>query len=189
MSTQPASKSYLNGVDLEGLGATIEAVKTQPNLAEFHFRAANEWIDGGHNRSKIQGFYGVGEENTSRKAAFTYDADEPEILLGKDNGANPVEYLLHALAACMTTTLVYHAAARGIAIERIESSLEGDLDLQGFLGLGDNVFPGFAKIRASFKVQADATAAQLEELFKFSPVYSSVSKPVAIEANVEMVRD
>ena len=186
MSTTKANP--LNGVDLQRLGETIEAVQASPDLAKFKFRATNEWVDGGHNRSTIRNFYGVGKEDTSRKAAFTFDADEPDVLLGKDNGANPVEYLLHALAACMTTSMVYHAAARGIAVESVESKLEGDLDLRGFLGLDENVRPGYENIRVTFKVKADATAEQLEELFKFSPVHNSVCQPVNIEAKVEMVK-
>jgi uncharacterized OsmC-like protein len=178
----------VNGVDLQRLTETIEAVQGKPDLAKFKFRATNEWVDGGHNRSTIRNFYGVGQEDTSRKAAFTFDADEPDVLLGKDNGANPVEYLLHALAACMTTSMVYHAAARGIAIESVESKLEGDLDLRGFLGLDENVRPGYENIRVTFKVKADATAEQLEGLFKFSPVHNSVCQPVNVEAKVEMVK-
>ena len=185
MSTTSTIADKANGVDLQRLGETIEAVKAQPDVAKFKFRATNEWIDGGHNRSSIRGFYGAGQEDTSRKVQFTYDADEPDVLLGKDNGANPVEYLLHALAACMTTSMVYHAAARGITIESVESMLEGDLDLRGFLGLDENVRPGYENIRAVFEVKADATAEQLEELFKFSPVCDSVCHPVSVDAKIE----
>jgi uncharacterized OsmC-like protein len=177
----------VNGVDLQRLTETIGAVQAQPELAAFEFRVTNEWIDGGHNRSTVRNFYGVGQEDTSREAAFVFDADEPDVLLGGDNGANPVEYLLHALAACMTTSMVYHAAARGITIESVESQLQGDLDLRGFLGLDENVRPGYENIRATFKVKADTTAEQLEELVKFSPVFNSVCQPVNVEANVEMV--
>ena len=122
-----------NGVDTTRLKETVGAVKTTPDLGRFKFRIENRWIDGGENRSEVNSFYGCGQDQ-SRKAGFTLEADEPEILLGRDKGANPVEHLLHALAACVTTSMVYHAAARGIAIERVETSLEGDLDLQGFSG-------------------------------------------------------
>ena len=188
MTESTTIANTVNGVDLQRLSETIEAVQDRPELAQFKFRAKNKWIDGGHNRSTIQGFYGVGQEDTNRKATFTYDADEPEVLLGKDGGANPVEYLLHALAACMTTAMVYHAAARGIVIESVESTLEGDLDIRGFLGLDDNIRPGYQNIRAAFRVKADATAAQLEELVRFSPVYNSVSNPVNVEAKVEILK-
>jgi uncharacterized OsmC-like protein len=185
MST--ANTKNVNGVDLQRLTETIGAVQADPSLAQFKFRASNEWVNGGHNRSTIRNFYGVGQEGTSRKTTFTFDADEPAALLGLDNGANPVEYLLHALAACMTTTMVYHAAARGITVESVESAFEGDLDLQGFLGLDENVRPGYETIRASFKVKADATPEQLEPLFKLSPVHDSVSRSVQIDAKVEMI--
>lgn len=188
MNQATMTTNLVNGVDLHRLTETVAAVQAQPDLAQFRFRATNEWVDGGHNRSTVRNFYGVGQEDTSRKAAFTVEADEPDVLLGTDKGANPVEYLLHALAACMTTSMVHHAAARGITIESIESEFEGDLDLQGFLGLDDTVRPGYENIRATFKVKADATAEQLEELFRFSPVHNSVCHPVNVEAKVEMVR-
>ena len=187
MSEATTITNVVNGVDLQRLTETVEAVQAQPDLAQFKFNATNEWIDGGHNRSTIRNFYGVGQEVTSRKATFVFDADEPDVLLGKDNGANPVEYLLHALAACMTTSMVYHAAARGITIESVESYLEGDLDLRGFLGLDEDVRPGYESIRATFKVKADASAEQLEELFNFSPVCNSVCQPVNVEAKVLMM--
>ncbi len=187
MSNATTSIQDVNGVDLQRLTDTIEAVNGQPDLAQFRFRARNRWVNGGHNRSKIKDFYGAGGEDTSRKASFVFDADEPDVLLGQDHGANPVEYLLHALAACMTTAMVYHAAARGITIESLESQFEGDLDLRGFLGLDENVRPGYENIRASFKVKADAEAERLEDLFQFSPVFNSVSRPVNIDATVETV--
>lgn len=107
-----------NGVDVQRLGATVQAIQEMPALARFQFRAANRWIDGGHNQTTIRGFYGAGQEDTSRKATFVLDNDEPDVLLGRDNGPNPVEYVLHALAGCITTTLVYHAAARGTGLPK-----------------------------------------------------------------------
>ena len=189
MSTSTLNQTVMNGVDLQRLGETIEAVKSKPDLAQFKFRTTNEWLTGGHNRSTIKDFYGVGSEDTTRKTSFVFDADEPEVLLGKDQAANPVEYLLHALAACMTTSMVYHASARGITIESVESTFEGNLDLQGFLGLSDEVRPGYQQIQASFKVKADAKAEDLKELFKFSPVFNSLTQPVNVEAKVEIVTE
>src|SRR5262245_46798907 len=107
----------INGVDVEKLGATIAAVSGEPTLAEFTFRLENKWIDGGKNRSSIGDFYGVGAEQKPRATPFVASADEPEVLLGEDTAPNPVEWLLHGLAACMTTTMAYHAAAKGIHIE------------------------------------------------------------------------
>jgi len=174
-----------NGVNVTALFSTIDAVKNDKGLAEFRFRASNRWVDGGHNRSTIQGFYGSGEEDSSRSQAFMMDADEPAVLLGEDKGANPVEYLLHALAACLTTTMVYHSAARGIEINAVESTLEGELDLQGFLGLSDEVRKGYRQIRVNFKVQSSADASLLRELAQFSPVYDVVSNSLPVSINIE----
>ena len=188
MSETATIKNTVNGVDLTRLVDTINAVKETPTLAKFKFRAQNQWSTCGHNQSTIQGFYGVGEEDKTRTAPFVMDADEPDVLLGSDKGANPVEYVLHALAACMTTSIAYHAAARGIKIESIESELEGDLDLHGFLGLDENVRPGYQDIRVNFKIKADAAAEDLAELIKFSPVFNTVSQPVSIQPSIEMVK-
>lgn len=175
----------INGVDVERLGQTVQAVQQNPSLGASQFRAVNRWINGGHNRSTIKSFYGAGQEDTTRTKPFVLDADEPQVLLGKDQGANPVEFVLHALAACLTTSLVYHAASRGIHIESIESKLEGDLDLQGFLGLSDQVRRGYKQIRASFTVKSNASAKDLEELTKFSPVFDIVSNPVPVSIHIE----
>ncbi|MGI9326021.1 MAG: OsmC family protein, partial [Pseudomonadales bacterium] len=118
-----------NGVNVTALGATIDAVSQEPTLAEFRFSSRNHWINGGHNRSRIQQFYGCGQMDSTRVEPFELDADEPPVLLGNDAGPNPVEFILHGLAGCMTTSMVYHAAARGIEIGAVESQFEGDLDL------------------------------------------------------------
>jgi uncharacterized OsmC-like protein len=167
------------------LDATIHAIQQNSGLAAAQFRTVNRWVNGGHNRSMIQGFYVAGQEDTTRAVPFVLDADEPPVLLGNDRGANPVEFVLHALAACLTTSLVYHAAARGIRIESVESKLEGDLDLQGFLGLSDHVRRGYKDIRVHFIVESDASAEQLQELTKFSPVYDIVSNPVPVSISIE----
>src|SRR5262245_31312095 len=120
-----------NGVDTSVLFATLDAVKSQPDLARFQFRASNVWLGGAHNRSTIKHFYGAGQEDTSRANAFTIDAGEPAVLCGTDTGPNPAEALLHALAACLTTSLVYVASARGVRLTRVESQLEGDMDVRG----------------------------------------------------------
>lgn len=187
MSTATATENKVNGVNVDRLVETIGAIKQQPALAQFTFRNRNQWIDGDQNRSSIKDFSAGGQEDQTRSATFVFDAGEPEILLGSNKGANPVEFLLHALAACMTTSLVYHAAARGITIESVESCLEGNLDLQGFLGLDETIRPGYESIRARFKIKADAPAEALQELFKFSPVHNSVTQGVPVNASVEMV--
>jgi len=178
--------TMVNGVDLDRLAGTIEHIGADPTLAQFQFRARNEWIDGGHNRTTIQGFYGAGHEDTSRTQPFLLDADEPPVLLGENRAPNAPEYLLHALAACLTGTIVYHAAARGIALDGLECSIEGDVDLHGFLGLDETVRPGYEQIRVAFKATGDFDDDQLAELARltsYSPVRDIVSNsvPVAID--------
>jgi len=183
--SQTTMSGIINGVDVDRLGRTIQTIQQNPGLGTSQFRAVNRWISGGHNRSTIQSFYGAGQEDTARKKPFVLDSDEPPVLFGKDHGANPYEFVLHALAAGLTTSLVYHAAARGIHIESVESTLEGDLDLQGFLGLSDQVRPGYKEIRVRVTIKADAPAEELEKLTKLSPVYDIVSNPVPVSILIE----
>ena len=177
-----------NGVDREKLFATLDLIKTQPELARFQFRATNRWIAGAHNRSTIQGFYGAGAEDTSRNQAFVLDAAEPEVLLGANNGPNPVEYVLHALAACLTISIAYVAAARGVNVTSIESTLAGDLDARGAFGLSDEVRNGFEQIHASFRVTGDAPAEKLREVVERararSAVYDILTNGVPVEVEV-----
>lgn len=181
-------KKLVNGVAVDELNATIEAIGEQPEIAKFQFRARNRWLVGGRNRTTINDFYGACEEH-ARKESFVLEKDEPEILLGTDTGANPVEYTLAALAGCLTTTLVFHAAAQGIRIEEIESELEGDTDLRGFLGLDESVRNGFSRIRVSFKIKADAPAEKLRELVELaqnrSGVFDMLSSGVPISVNLK----
>ncbi len=178
--------TMINGVDTAALVATIDAVKADPSLADFRFRAANHWLGGDHNRSTIEGFRGAGGEH-DHAAPFVLDNAEPPVLLGADAAPNPVEYVLHALAGCLTTTMAYHAAARGIVVRSIQSSLEGDLDLRGFLGLDRHVRKGFSEVRVRIQVSADADAATLRSLAGFSPVYDMISRALPVEVVVEKV--
>ena len=179
-----------NGVDLFRLKETIETVKASPELAKFRFRIENRWMDCGENRSEVQAFSAGGSE-TQHKTALTLFADEPDVLLGTDRGANPVEHLLHALASCVTTSMVYHAAARGIEVQRVESTLEGELDLRGFLGLSPNVRRGYQNIRLTLRIKADVTDEQLRELSslgpQFSPVYDSITRGVPVTVATERI--
>jgi uncharacterized OsmC-like protein len=179
--------SIVNGVDLDRLSGTIDAVTADPTLARFQFRASNHWIDGGHSRTTIKGFYGAGQEDTTRTRPFTVDSDEPPVLLGQNQAPNAGEFVLHALAACLTGTIVYHAAARGIALDGLECTIEGDLDLHGFLGLDSNVRPGYDQIRVSIKAAGDFDdhqLAELDSLTRFSPVRDIVSNPVPVAIDV-----
>jgi uncharacterized OsmC-like protein len=177
----------VNGVNVDGLLQTIDAVNANPTVAKFRLQVGNQWVDGAHSRSTVNEFYGAGQK-FQRPKSFTLDADEPPVLLGNDIGPNAGEYLLAALAACVTSALVYHAAARGVTIEEIESKVEGDIDLRGFLGVDKNVRNGFQNIRMTFKIRADVSDEQLEELAQlgpaFSPVLDSITKgvPVTVKA-------
>ena len=178
----------VNGVDLDRLAGTIEHIKADPTLARFQFRAHNEWIDGGHARSTIKGFYGAGQEDTSRTEPFVVDADEPPVLLGENQAPNTAEYVLHALASCLAGTMVYHAAARGIVLDSLECSIEGNVDLRGFLGLDETIRPGYQGIRVAFKASGDFDDDQLAELaslVRFSPVRDIVTNPVPVAIDVD----
>jgi uncharacterized OsmC-like protein len=163
-----------NGVDVPTLFATLDAVKGSPEIARFQFRATNEWVSGTHNRSTIHGFYGAGQEDTSRPEPFTYDADHPAVLVGTNEGPTPVEFLLHAIAACLTAGLANIAAARGITLHRVSSTVVGDIDLLGILGLSEDVRNGYRRIAVHFDVDGDASAEQLAELVDQSRRRSAV---------------
>ena len=165
--------TIMNGVDTEKLFGTIEAVKADSSLATFQFRLFNQWVGGGENRSRIDGFYGTNQEMRHNQPFFLVN-DEPEVLLSEDRGPNPVEYVLHALAGCLTTSMVYHAAAHGIAIKGVTTRFEGDLDLRGFLGLSKDVRRGFQAIRVVFDIDADCDAAKKQELIAMAQTYSPV---------------
>lgn len=182
---QTVISGMVNGVDVDRMGDTIKAINGNPGLAKFQFRLENRWINGSRNQSTIKGFSGAGLE-ALRQEPFALQADEPMVLLGQDTAPNPAEYVLQALASCLTTSLVYHAAARGIRIEEVESKLEGDLDLHGFLGLSDEIRRGYQNVRVSFTVKSDASAATLQELCKYSPVFDIISNPVPVSISVEM---
>ena len=178
----------VNGVAVADLFNTIDAIKATPAIAKFKFRIRNQWVDAGQNCSTADTFYGAGQEQ-SRPKPFVLEADEPPVLLGKDSGANPVEHLLHALASCLTTSMVYHAAARGIHIEEVESSLEGDIDLHGFLALDKNVRNGYQGIRVNFKIKADVPDEKLQEVGQlgpgYSPVFESLTNGVPVSVTAE----
>jgi uncharacterized OsmC-like protein len=177
-----------NGVDSEQMYGTLDAIKADPSLGVFQFRATNQWIDGAHNRSTIKAFYGAGQEDSTRTRSFTIDAGEPAILLGNDTGPNPAEALLHALAACLTTTLVYVATARKVRLTAVESTLEGNMDVRGCLGLTDDVRNGFSNIRISFKVQGDAPPEKLRDIVERaqarSAVFDMVTNGVPVEVGI-----
>jgi uncharacterized OsmC-like protein len=181
--------SIRNGVNTEQMYGTLDLIKEQPALAQFQFRASNRWIEGAHNRSTIQGFYGAGAEDTSRTEAFELVAGEPAILLGENTGPNPVEFLLHSLAACLTTSIVYIAAARNVRLTSVESVLTGELDARGAFGLDPEPRNGFERIDVAFRVTGDAPEEKLREVVERarqrSAVYDIVTNGVPVAIRVE----
>ena len=178
------TENIKNGVNVDQLVATIEHIQAQPELAKFEFRTKNNWINGGHCVSSMKGFYGAGQEDTTRQETFTMECDHPAVLLGEDKAPTPAEVVLHALGSCLTGAMMYHAAARGIEIESAESNLLGNADLHGFLGLDPEVRKGFSDVTFKLKVKSDATAEQLEELAKFSPVFDMITNPTPVKIEI-----
>ncbi|MFI5894065.1 OsmC family protein [Actinoplanes sp. NPDC051513] len=182
-STENATR---NGVDTATLFATLDAVRADADLAKFQFRATNRWLSGTHNRSTIHGFHGAKQEMTHRQP-FTFDADHPPVLVGSDNGPTPVEYLLHALAACLTAGIANVAAARGVALTEVSSTVEGDIDLLGILGLSDEVRNGYQQIKVSFLVRGDdpeKLRAVVEQSCRRSAVFDVLTNGVPVSIDV-----
>ncbi|MBM4348446.1 MAG: OsmC family protein [Deltaproteobacteria bacterium] len=183
-----AGQKRINGLNVSELFKTIDLIKENPEIGKFKFRATNKWINGTHNRAKIKDFYGALEEDHSRKAMI-YELDEPPILLGKNKGSNPVEYLLVALSGCVTTSLIAYASVKGIEINKVESRYEGDIDLRGFLGISEDVPVGYQNIRVYFKIEANVSMEQKEELIqiaqKYSPVFNTLTKSVPVSVQLD----
>ena len=182
--TKNETAMQTNGLDMEALVGTVEAIKQDPSLGNFEFRATNRWVNGGENRSRIKEFYGAGCEDESRTDVFEFTNGEPPVLLGANEGANPVEFLLHALAGCVTTTTVLHAAARGIQIESLSTELVGTIDVQGLLALDDSVPVGYKQIQIEMDIKADCSDEELDDLLAFaqdhSPVCNTICRPVPV---------
>ena len=157
----------LNGINVIDYNNTVEEVRKHPKLGRCTFRVHNDWITGGHNFATIKDYYCANQE-TIRSKPFKVEADEPPVLLGEDLGANPVEYALTVLAGCLTTTLIYHAAAQGITIHEVEAKLDGDLDVQGILGMSESVRNGYGNIRVTYRIEADASEEQLKDLVQLA---------------------
>lgn len=180
--------STLNGMDVDQAMATINAIAADPEIARFRFRACNRWITGGENRSTIKDFFGAKAEDSSRSEAWEFTNGEPPVLLGHNEGANPVEFLLHALAGCVTTTFVLHAMARGIKVNALSTELEGDIDLHGLLGMSDAVNPGYEEIRIRMHVDAECSDEALAELMDYAQAHSPVCNTVCRPVPVKIVR-
>jgi uncharacterized OsmC-like protein len=166
-------RAPLNGVDTPTLFATINAVKAHPELARFQFRATNRWLKGTHSRSRLETFIGAGAEHR-HTGDVQFDADHPAVLVGADNAPTPVEFLLHAIAACITSGIGNIAAARGVTLTEVESTVEGDIDLRGILGLSDQVRNGYTQMRVHFRVKGDAAPEKLEQIVAQAKARSAV---------------
>lgn len=180
-------ENRVNGVAVDDLQETIKNVKNNPALGAACFRATNRWLGQALNETEI-GSFDIGGETHNHVKKFVFRNDEHFSLLGKDEGANPVEFILHALAGCVTTTTVYHAAARGIQIESLETTLEGDIDLQGLLQTDPSVPAGYQNIRVKMDIKSDASPEKVEELknlFKLSPVFDTLTRAVNVEVDVD----
>jgi uncharacterized OsmC-like protein len=186
--TQPQrapAATIVNGVNVSALAETIDAIKDNAEIAKFNFRLANTWMGGDHNRSTMKEFTGALTEHRTGVQAFIADNGEPEVLLGDDGAPNPVEWLLHALIGCMTTTTAYHAAAQGIVIDAIDSEIDGDLDLRGFLGLSEDVRKGYSAIRVRMRMKTKAAPDRLDAITRMSPVFDVVSRSVPVAVSIE----
>ena len=180
-----AEEQVINGVNVAAVSELVNNVEGDPELGQCKFRIKNQWNTCGQNQSEVEGFYAA-KQDIPHDTPFSLNADEPHILAGHDTGPNPVEHLLNALASCLTTTLVYHAAVRGIHVEALESELEGDLDIRGFLGLSKEVRSGFQNIRVKFRVKTDSeNIEKLKALSKLSPVFDVTSHGTNVEVNIE----
>ncbi len=180
-NTAKQTTEMTNGVDVSQLMNVIGAINVDLDYAKFQFRASNQWINGGLARSRIKEFYAGNAEDSTRKQDFILDADEPLIAAGRDSAPNAMEYVLHALASCMTASMVYHASVRGIGIDAVESSYTGDMDVRGLFGLAEDVRKGFNKVTVKMQVKSKASVDELTECAMFSPVFEMLSKALPVE--------
>lgn len=188
MNTQATVPATLNGINVQAAMDTIAAVNADGALARFQFRVRNRWLDGTQNHSTIQNFYGAGREDSTRNEAFEFIHDEPPVLLGHNKGVNPGESLLHALAGCITTTLILHATARGIVIRSLSTEIEGDVDVRGALGLSELIAPEFQEIRVRLRVTADCSDEDLENLINYAQEHSTVTNTIRRPVPVKLER-
>ncbi|HJQ75855.1 MAG TPA: OsmC family protein [Acidimicrobiia bacterium] len=174
-----------NGVDTAALFGALDAVKAQPAAAKFQFRAHNQWVSGTHSRSEIHDFFGLGAEQTHLEE-HVFEADHPLQLVGTDKGPSPVEYLLHALAACITAGIGNVAAARGIELTSVQSEVRGDIDLVGLLGIDTEVRNGYQGVEIRIQIEGDAAAEDLRKVVERSVARSAVYDILTNGTNVSV---
>ena len=186
MSTT-TEKAPLNGVDVPTLFGTRDAVKQTNEIAKFQFRATNTWVSGTHSRSTFADFHGAMQEMRHEQDTVV-ESDHPAVLVGTDVGPTPVEYLLHAIAACLTSGIANIASARGVTLTKVSSTVEGDIDLLGILGLSDHVRNGYQQLKVTFHVEGDADDATLREIVeqsrRRSAVYDALTNPTPVHIDV-----
>jgi uncharacterized OsmC-like protein len=179
-----------NGVNIEGIFGVLDALKGAPEAAQFQFRTSNEWVSGTHSRSTIDGYFGVGEEQQHERT-FVFDADHPVLMVGQDNGPTPVEFVLHALAACLTAGIANIASARGVTLHEVRSTIAGDIDVNGLLGLDASVRNGYQQVTVKFQVSGDADAETLRSIVDRSrdrsAVYDVITNTVPVSIEVDVV--
>jgi len=185
---QTSEKQVKNGVNVEALLGAREALEKAPQAAKFTWRASNKWINGTHSQTSVKEFFGLGEGQSHRQE-FTFEADHPEIFASEDHGATPVELVLAGLASCLTAGVAAVAQMRKIQLRSVTATLEGGMDIQGILGMDEDVRNGFDGIKVSYKIDADATKDEIEALVaqsqKRSAVFDIVTNPtnVTVEVN------
>jgi uncharacterized OsmC-like protein len=187
LTAQQTAAHSVNGVNVDQINHVIDSITEDTGFGQFQFRARNQWINGGLNRSEIKEFHAGGREDDTRQKPFSLDADEPLLVAGNDSAPNSMEYVLHALVSCLTGTMVYHAAVRDIEIRSVTSHIEGDMDVSGMLGMADDVRKGFNQVRVILQVDSTADVDTLTELALFSPVYDIVSNSLPVEFKLEKI--
>jgi uncharacterized OsmC-like protein len=177
-----------NGVNVEALVGAREALGQAPEAAQFTWRASCTWVNGTHSHSTVEGFFGLGQEQ-ARKTTFHFDADHPEVFASEDKGATPVEHVLVGLASCLTGGIASIAQYRGIQLRSVQATIEGDMDLQGILGIDADVRNGFRGIKVRYTIDADATPQEIRALVAQSQKRSAVFDIITNPTNVSVVVD
>jgi uncharacterized OsmC-like protein len=186
MSASPTAVTVNNGVNVEALLGARAALTEAPEAARFKWRATCSWVNGTHSHSTVQQFFGLGAEQ-AHKTEFRFDADHPEIFASEDKGATPVEYVLVGLASCLTAGIAAVAQNRKIQLRSVKATLEAGMDIQGILGIDEDVRNGFDGIKVTFDIDADASkediAALVAQSQRRSAVFDIVTNPtnVAVE--------
>jgi uncharacterized OsmC-like protein len=182
------TKIVNNGVNTEALLQAKEALTEAPAAAQFKWRATCDWVNGTHSCSKVESFHGLGEEQ-QHKTCFTFDADHPAVFASEDKGATPVEYVLVGLASCLTAGIAAVAQHRNIQLRSVRATVEGDMDIQGILGIDSDVRNGYEGVRVNFEIDADATAEEIEAVVaqsqKRSAVFDIIANPTRVSVNTQ----